>query len=191
MKYNSKRSELCLVMRPTDRVMDEHRRVQVLPGKKAEFYQFRYETEDPEMIEFLHNHPLRGSKFFEITPTDEIIVQEAKKAVPKIATGAISSATAIDRGEAEQPTRPDQTTSISPELIKVIDDRVNAALEQIVSLLKKDAHKEEKKEMKASQIMSGKSTKTFTCPYCGDPFTSGFKVGGHKKICTKRPKSMI
>jgi hypothetical protein len=180
-------------MRPTDRIIDEQRRIKVIPGKRVEFFDHHFETEDPELIEWLHGHYQRGHKFDEITPKDEKLIQLAKKTVgPKIVTGAIDGNTAIDSneidkiisadlGKVEVPTRPTDTVAISPELVRVIDERINAALSVIVDLLKKDEVKEEK-------VMTGKSTKSFSCPYCGEPQPSGFAVGKHKKVCEKRPK---
>jgi len=192
MKYTSRKAELCLVLRPTDRTIDEQRRVRVIPGKRVEFMGGRYFTDDPEIIEFLHNHPMRGNKFFEINEHDEKAIEQAKSVAPKIVTGALSTGVAVGPKDEvtkiieatpslPDRTRPDQTVAISPELIKLIDERINAALGTIVDLLKKDTVKEEK-------VMSGTSTKSFKCPYCGEPFTSGFKVGSHKKECTKRPE---
>lgn len=185
MKYISKKSELCLVMRPTDRITDEQRRVRVIPGKRVEFMAGRYQTFDPETIEFLHNHPNRGSKFMEINEADEKTIEKAKSIAPSIVSGALSTGVvpdaqiAIEEMIAATPslpdrTRPDQIALISPEVIKLIDERINAALGTIVDLLKKDTAKEEK-------VMSGTSTKSFKCPYCSEVFSSGFKVGSHKR----------
>lgn len=186
MKYSSKKAELCIVVRPEDRIIDEQRRVIKLPGKRVEFFNGRYETHDPEIIECLHNHPYRGTKFYEITEKDEKIIQEAK-AIP-IITGpmsvdgsrAIDDIITADLGKIEIRTRPTDTVAVSPELVRVIDERITAALSTIIDLLKKDTVKEE-------NVMSNKPTKSFRCPYCGEPFTSGFKVGTHKKECSKRP----
>jgi len=191
MKYVSKKSELCLVMRPTDRIIDEQRRVKMIPGKRVEFYAGQYQTDDPEVVEWLHNHPKRGTAFAEITEHDEKLVEVAKSTVPKISTGMVTTTNVVDSqieaminadlGKIEVPTRPVDTALISPELIKIIDERINAAMGTIIDLLKKDDVKEEK-------VLSGKPTKSFTCPYCGESFSSGFKVGDHKKVCDKRPK---
>ena len=188
MKYVSKKKEQCLVMRPTDRIMDEHRRIQVIPGKRVEFFDGRYETQDPEIIEFLHNHPLRGTKFFEITEKDEQIVAQAKKStVPRVVDGAVDSVNSVDGGvptpqtdDVVLPTRPTDTVAVSPQLIKVIDERISAALGTIIDLLNKDTKKEE-------IIMAGKPTKVFTCPYCKEPQPSGFAIGKHKLVCEQRP----
>lgn len=191
MKYVSKKRELCLIMKPTDRSIDEQRRIIIHPGKRVEFFAGRYETKDPEIMEFMHNHPLRGTKFFEITETDDAAVRLAQQqatAGPKISTGAvdtkdqeIQTIIEADLGKVEVLTRPTDTTAISPELVKIIDERISAALETIVNLLKTDAKKEE-------AIMAGKPTKSFRCPYCGVPQPSGFAVGRHKKVCEKRPE---
>jgi len=190
MLYTSTKRELCIVIRPTDRVVDEQRRVRIVPGKRAEFFDFRYETQDPEIIEFLHNHPYRNRKFIEITESETKAVEKAKKVI----TGQVTTANVVDaqvdqiinapvptREENEYATRPLDQVAMSPELIRVIDERINTALGTIISLLKKDEKKEE-------AIMSDKPTKSFKCPYCREPFKSGFKVGEHKKVCEKRPK---
>jgi len=169
--------------------MDEQRRVKILPGKRVEFYAGKYHTDDPEVIEWLHNHPVRGIKFAEITDHDVTLVETIKSTAPKIVTGMVTTTNVVDSqmekmikaepAKEEVSMRPMETTMISPELLKVIDERISAALGTIVDLLKKD-------EVKEATVLSGKPTKSFKCPYCGESFSSGFKVGDHKKVCNKR-----
>uniref|UniRef100_A0A6M3IK31 C2H2-type domain-containing protein n=1 Tax=viral metagenome TaxID=1070528 RepID=A0A6M3IK31_9ZZZZ len=207
MKYVSKRKELRLIMRPTDRSIDEHRRTVIHQGKKAEFMDGRYETMDPELIEWLHNHHERGQKFDEITPREEKAIAKAVGKVPveeqvmqdmleskpysvdkpnpviRVVTGAMATDNAIGDTRYVAPstsvesTRPRDVTSLSPELAKIIDEKINAAIGQIIELLKPAVAKEEK----AVKIMEGKSTKSFKCPYCDEVFSSGFAVGRHKR----------
>lgn len=195
MKYISRKRELRLIMRPTDRSIDEHRRIVIHPGKKAEFMDGRFETTDPELIEWLHTHPYRGSKFDEVTPKDENVVEiarnpEVAKAKPHIvvpiATGAVSTGNILTPPEpqaepinfdVEPRTRPNETAVVSPELVRMIDERIQAAMGTIIDLLKPEAKKEEK----AVKIMAGQPTKSFKCPFCDEVFQSGFAVGKHKK----------
>lgn len=186
MRYTSKKRELRLIMRPTDRTIDEHRRVQIHPGKKAEFIDGKFNTDDPELIEFLHNHPLRGSKFDEITEYDEKILASLRKPNPiiPIATGAVSTANAVlpagykaAVSETPETSRPEDKVMVSPELVRMIDERIQTALGTIIDLLKPEAAK----DAKAEKIMAGKPTKIFTCKVCGEVFPSGVAVGKHKK----------
>lgn len=191
MRYFSKKKELCLVMHPTDRIVDEQRRVKVIPGKRIEFFNGLYETSDPEIIAFLDKHPYRGHKF-------QIIKEEEKSSITpgnavKVATGMLKTTNAVDAlvnqmkgDETDVTTRPTDRAAISPELIKVIDDRINSAMSTIIALLQKDTVKAEVKEEKVEKMLEGKPTKSFKCPFCGEPFKSGFDVGKHKKVCPKR-----
>jgi len=197
MKYVSKRKELRLIMRPTDRSIDEHRRTVIHQGKKAEFMEGRFETMDPELIEWLHNHHERGQKFDEITPREEIAVAKAAgkvlvidetvidkpNPIIRVVTGAVATDNAVGDTRYTEPstsvesTRPKDVAALSPELAKIIDEKINAAIGQIIELLKPAVAKEEK----AVKIMEGKSTKSFKCPYCDEVFSSGFGVGKHKR----------
>ena len=181
MRYTSKLKEPRFIIRPMDRSIDEQRRVKIHPGLKAEFFNHGFETKDPELIEALHNHPARGKEFFEILESDEKVVKMAKETLAKNATPMIQGAKSTGDATvkvAETPkdevTRPGQTVTVSPEFLAIIDERINAALGTVIELLKKDEKKEEK-------IMAGKPTKSFKCPYCSEVFSSGFKVGTHKR----------
>jgi len=188
-QYISKRSQLQLVVRPTDRTMDEQRRVTILPGKRVGFFDHYFETTDPEVIAFLDRHPQKGKDFDMIQGDDVASAHKAIKRLKnnesiRLVTGA-STASSVTQARIVPPApvevvRPETSVAISPEVLKVIDDRINAALETIIGLLKSDTKKEEK-------IMEGKPTKSFKCPYCDEVFSSGFKVGSHKKECPKKP----
>ena len=201
-QYISKRSEQQIVVRPTDRTMDEQRRVMIITGKKVTFFDHYFETQDPEIIDFLDRHPQRGKDFDKVREgMDLAMVHKAIKRLKnnesiRVVTGA---RTTSDEQRATQPeklvdiapapqvppvtqeVRPETTTLISPELVKLIDDKVNTALATIIDLLKTDTKKEE-------TMLAGKPTKSFKCPYCGEPQPSGFAVGRHKKVCEKRPQ---
>lgn len=183
MKYTSKLKDPRFVIRPSDRIIDDQRRVVPVPGLRAEFINHFFETKDPELIKALHDHKARGREFFEIEESDEAALKEAKIQIAREVTPMVVGASStgnVGRGLSQQTTsaepsvRPDQTTALSPELINLIDNRISAALGTIIDLLKKDEVKEEK-------IMAGKPTKSFKCPYCEEIFSSGFAVGAHKK----------
>lgn len=184
MKYTSKYRDPRYIIRPTDRVIDEQRRVHVVPGLKAEFINHLFWTENPELIEALHNHPLRGIEFDEILEKDEKVIEATVKAVPMTAGGRSTANIAEAKVDEyiEVSTRSTDVVAVSPELIKLIDERISSAMGEVISLLKK----QEKKENQVTGKEKG--MKTYKCPYCGDTnFNSPFKLGTHKNECTKKP----
>jgi len=198
MKCVSKKRELCLVKTPTDRIVDEQRRIRVIPGTRVEFFNGIYETHDPEIMEFLRSHPYRGRKFqivddkAKITPGNAVpIAQGMLKTTNRVIDGFMENDKELEpiKGVTieEVTTRPTDTTAISPELVNLIDERIHKALGTIIDLLKKDEVKEVKAEEKKEKVIEGKPMKTFSCPYCKEPFKSGIQVGAHKKVCEKRP----
>ena len=192
-QYISRRTEHRIVIRPTDRTMDEQRRISIIKGKDVTFFDHFFETNDPEIIDRLDSHPQRGKDFDKLEGVDLAVAHQAIRRLKnnesiKVVSGASTVSNRVQPKAQEAPvilpmqvqepiTRSEDTTLVSPELIKIIDDRVNTALATIIDLLKVD----EKKEEKAKEMMEGKSTKAFKCPYCDQVFSSGFKVGKHKK----------
>jgi hypothetical protein len=171
-------------------MLDDKGRVIPIPGKRVEFTNHKYYTNDPETIEFLHNHPARGSTFEEIQESEVANVQKQIAAVTaQVVTGPNTTAIRPE-GQVEVPkargeSRPEDKAAISPEIqdviVRTIDDRIGKAMGEIVALLKKDKDKEEK-------VIAGLPRKTFKCPYCGEVFPSSFHVGKHKKVCSKKPQ---
>ncbi len=184
MRYVSRKRELRLIMRPQDRTMDDSRHVVIIRGKKAEFVNRAFETQDPELIDWLHDHPLRGGEFEEVRDEDIKAIEATLRKVraqedTQVVTGAKGT---LDNPHAEREIplvplnyTPATTQAVSPELIEFIDGKINTALGQIMDLLKRDTTKEEK-------ALAGKPLKSFKCKICGEEFASGFKVGEHKKL---------
>lgn len=200
--FISKKRESRFVIRPIDRMIDENRRVSIIRGKTAEFYNYTLNTEDPEIINFLRNNNSNGKDYNEIVEGSGEEIKAGKDwikargikpmVIPKMATGAASTQTAAAQlmvpgpeAEVEVTTRPTDIVSASPELLRaigeIVDSKINSSLAQIMDLLKKDEKKEEKVKEQP------KVKRTFTCPYCGDIFYTPFTVGSHKKTCDKKP----
>lgn len=180
-RFISKLREPVYIIRPQDRTIDEQRHTVIIPGKRAEFFNHELITQDQEVIDYMRKHIEKGTMFDEVLDSD----MKPKVEATPIATGAVNSLD-IRHGlpQAEVPnTRPTDITEVSPVLLDVIDQKINAAFQQIVTLLKKDEAKEEAKK-------ANKPTKIFHCPYCKEPFNTGFAVGDHKKTCEKRPKTL-
>ena len=75
MKYISKYLELKIVQKPTySKEIDG--RIVVTPGKSIQFHDGMFETENPEDIKFLDNHPNFGNVFIKVEGVDLI---KAKK----------------------------------------------------------------------------------------------------------------
>jgi len=188
MRFVSKRLEPRYVMIPEDRIIDEQRRVQRIKGKKAEFHNHQYFTDDPEMIDFLLNHQAYGIEFVSDQPeapvknvrppdipvpaweTDDVLRKEMEKAkkeaVPMI-QGAMST------GQATQP--PQVAVVTKEQVVQLIEEKMtslNDKLDNLILVLSAE---------KAPAIEKPKPKKEFHCPICRAEFRSGVEVGKHKK----------
>lgn len=86
MVFLSKIQELRLVMKPKFVVKDPAYGVQVHPGRAIEFFNGRYETNDPEEINFIKNSTEYGSKITSIEKGD---LSEGKG--PEVITGSMGA----------------------------------------------------------------------------------------------------
>jgi hypothetical protein len=146
--------------------MDDHRRPIILRGERAEFQNFKYHTEDTDMIQWLLNHEDYGNTFTSAEP------DKGTKTPPMI-RGAVStiSAPAV-LPEKPLPEEPPKVASQLTEerVVSLIDSRLEAGFEKLMNALSKSP------EPKA------KVKRTFTCKDCGKGgFTSPWELGIHKK----------
>jgi hypothetical protein len=190
MMYTSKYAELRLIMKPSNRMLDDKGRVVALPGTKVEFNGFKYMTTDQDTIDWLHNHHLRGIMFDEVREDEvEAIQKKVAAAQTQIANGATSTinnpAAGIGSGESIL-SRPEDKIMLNADLAEVIkreiNEQIREALSEIKALLQKDTTREK-------EIKENIPRKTFKCPYCKEEFSSGFKVGKHKPECAKKPQA--
>jgi len=79
-KYISKYRSLKLVVKPSY-TKEVEGRIVVVPGKSIRFVQGVYETDDPDEIKFLDNHPNLGTIFIKVTEKD--LQKDLQKAIEK------------------------------------------------------------------------------------------------------------
>jgi hypothetical protein len=78
MLFVSKIRDLRLIRRPADRVMDEQRRPIILKGERVEFANWRFSTEDPDLIDWLTHHREYGVTFTSDKMKDKAVEQPEK-----------------------------------------------------------------------------------------------------------------
>ena len=182
--FVSKRRGLRIIIRPTDRIIDESRRPVTIPGEKVEFANHRFQTNDDSLIRYLLSHPLYGAEF-----TSDL----RDGGVPKnldpnkvdvnalLGRGAISTvnkmAQAAEEGQAAEPQEVPEVkaTSFAPtmaELDAIIDKKLEGFFGKITEIL----------TSKNEIAQVAKPKKKFTCKTCGEEFKSGIEVGKHKKV---------
>ncbi len=190
MRFVSRRSEFRLVIRPTDRIMDESRRPVVIPGERIEFKQYQYNTNDAKLITYLKNHPLYGRDFTSESGGDATIIDkpnlvfddgadltgpkivagfpELKRPSVEMIHGAVSTVgipnELVITGKPEVVNENTQVTKEDVE--QMIDTKLNGFLDKITTMINPPKSK----------------YKVFKCPICKEEFPSGFKVGEHKKL---------
>lgn len=202
MKFVSKCRDLRLIRRPADRIMDEQRRPIILRGERAEFANHQYYTNDPDMIEWLLNHPLYGLEFTSAEPVPDravprpITAEEAQmryNAVPQMVRGAKATANVIPtkagREESKTEAAPESSSIITvDDVSKMIDEKLGSAMEQILQAVRGTPKVEDtspKVETPSPAVNGSSSKKAFHCPICHLPFRSGIEVGKHKKEAHK------
>lgn len=200
MKFVSRRSEFRLIIRPTDRIIDESRRPIVIPGERVEFRQYQFHTEDPKLIEYLTHHPLYGRDFTSERRGDATRVEKqslvfddgADLTGPKIVAGfpelnvpkhgpemiagamtTTNSALSITPTKTEPAPTTDIQLATKADVEKMIDAKLDGFIDKITNMISPAYIKQRK----------------FGCPYCHTEFQSGFEVGKHKKVCPSRPQT--
>ena len=187
MKFVSRRKEFTLVIRPTDRIIDESRRPVILQGEKAEFWNHQFWTKDQSLIDYLLKHPLYGREFTAEKGGDAIpVVKESmvfyddaeitgKKVTAgfpeknvKMISGALSTS---DSPLKEQTAEIKSVGNQSPTTLITKDEVAQMIDEKMEGLL-----------TKISDIVSPAYVKhkKFHCPICREEFSSGFKIREHK-----------
>jgi hypothetical protein len=172
--FVSKRRELRIVVKPADRTFDEARRPVIIRGERVEFHEYRFMTENPDLIDWLMHHPLHGKEFVcaDVPPVP--------KPEPAMVQGSISTMANKEK------TRPDETTYTAErekvenpvtkdEIEVMIDQKMDAFMERMLGIVQSQAALKE--EARAPK-------KVFTCPVagCGMVFKSGIEVGKHKRL---------
>ncbi len=172
MRFVSKVRDLRLIMRPQDRTMDDQRREIQIPGKKVEFFNFNYTTEDEEMIKWLFQHPLRNSEFGVADDEKDVKAWIAQHSVTPMISGAGDSVTVSRLPEGEGQVIVIQKESQNESMEDMVDRKITVAMEKILAALKE-----------TKEIHEEKPKKKFTCPFpgCGQDFNTGFAVGKHKR----------
>ena len=200
MRFISRASELRLIRKPSDRIMDEQRRPIILRGQRAEFANHRFSTNDPDLIEWLLNHPEYGLSFTSDQPdvkvvavppittgpetTDDLYAKEIRQRqgaqVPPMVRGAMASvnspAARADGATIEnEASTPMGVVPMTEEQVgKIIDEKLEAGFNKLMSALL------ERKQESVSEALP-KAKHVVHCKDCGQEFGSGFEVGIHKK----------
>jgi len=194
-KYVSKKRELRIILKPQDRIIDDQRRVIPIQGLKAEFKNGEYYTDNPVIIFALSDHPLKGSREFVCCDDDKAYCDskgQVIKELPKVAfssgsqamtTGAnstvnktadefIAEMVAAKEADALKAAELEKAKDLGlskEEVIRIIDDRLTAAIGKIAGIIE------------AAEVNKVKKPKTFTCTVCHKPYTNGVAVGKHMK----------
>lgn len=178
MLFVSKIRELRLIRKPADRMMDEFRRPIAIRGERVEFENFRYKTEDPDLIEWLVNHPYYGIEFTSDKKDDRGI----KK--PELDRELLADTDDVQPIKKVRPPVPEMIQgSMATSKTVVVPKTEPALTREEVSLLIKDGVNEALKDMKDMFVAmtTPKPKRTFACKECGLEFGSGVQLGAHKK----------
>ncbi len=203
MMFASKIRDLVLVNRPQDRTIDDHKRMVIIRGEKAEFTRGRYETQNPEIIEWLLHHPLYGLEFT-VVGGDQELMKHKKMQEVAMGEGARSS---VNYSSLVTEVKPDpeivkaalaevglvsdkspQEKSVTMDDVKaVVNQAISEAMTDLISAIRQPASEQQRKDpynlSKEEKILNKMPLRVFKCPApgCGEVFPSGFDVGKHKK----------
>jgi len=187
MKFISRKvRELRVILKPTDRVIDEQRRVTLIPGKRADFMNYEYKTSDPDTIIRLRNHSSYGIEYAAAGDIDKYIeiYRETGKAPEEVKGQFINPQTntllavpdlediKVEEAKPEPSKKKALPEPIEPaKLEAIIDSRIKTHLDQLTATL-----------VDLIQHKDDKPKRVFTCPICKEVFPSGIAVGKHKKL---------
>lgn len=136
MLFVSKIKDFRIIRRPADRIMDEQRRPIVLKGERVEFNNWRFNTDDPDLIEWLINHPEYGITFTSDQRQDRAVAQPKKP----IFWDTDDEATAMARAEDNLPREM---------------QRADKKFEKITSLNRKLENMKKQAQKNAPQMLKG------------------------------------
>ena len=172
--FVSKRRELRLIVKPADRTFDEARRPVILRGERVEFNNYRFYTDDADLIAWLRQHPLFGREFTSadsapIPPKPPADVQMIRGPRTTVGTSRPEDSTLVAEGARIE-------TPITKDEIEIlIDQKMDNFMERMMGVMQSQA---------AAKDIAKAPKRTFTCPVpgCGQVFKSGIEVGKHKKL---------
>lgn len=193
MKFIAKSRDLRIVKKPTDRIIDEQRRVIPIRGETIEFSNYQYVTNNPETIQWLFDHRSYGIEFVSDEPT------KTDKQKPKIETWDTDDVIKEERKKEEERVRAVQMIQGAKGTFNKIEDAPvqqpqGLTEEKVIQLI---AEKTQSLENKLDQLLAvltppskpeiegftppPKPKKEFHCPICGIQCKSGVEIGKHKK----------
>lgn len=194
MKFIAKARELRIVKKPSDRIIDDQRRVIPIRGETIEFSNYQYVTNNPETIAWLINRPGHyGVDYI----TDEPVKTDAKR--PKIETWDTDDVAKEERQKEEEKAKVVQMVQGARGTFNKTEDAPiqqpqGLTEEKVIQLI---GEKTQSLESKLDQLLlvltppskpeiegfipPPKPKKEFHCPTCGLEFSSGIAVGKHKK----------
>ncbi len=167
MKFVSKYKEHRIILEPTDRTIDDQRRTIIHRGKKAEFYNYQFNTQDPVIIDLLKNHREYGIMF----TSDEVIPSQQEKVQMITGSSSVVNTRTFNSTDASNP--PSNVIIPSQEdmdklIEKKVFDIVSVVVPQVLSAMEAEKNKTKPK-------------KIFTCKICGEQLSSGFAINAHNK----------
>ncbi len=193
MKFIAKARELRIVKKPTDRTIDDQRRVIPIRGETIEFSNYQYVTTNPETIDWLLNRPGYGVDYITDEPT------KTDKPKPKVETWDTDDTVKVEREKEEERAKVIQMVQGARGTFNKTEDAPiqepqGLTEEKVIQLI---TEKTQSLESKLDQLLMvltppskpeiegftppPKPKKEFHCPICGLEFTSGIAVGAHKK----------
>jgi hypothetical protein len=195
MLFVHKYAEGRIVLRPTDMVIDELRRRQVIPGLTVEFHNHRFATEDPELIKKLLNYPDYGHTYSAACNDQELLAW--KRAHGMMASNDDPSA--LIKGDkdpfviavAPREIKPEPVGLTEDKVATMIQDSVAKAMGEILAVLKPDPAPCVANPAGIPVLDVNKPRKTFHCKICGKDgpeFKTGFEVGKHMREVHPEPE---
>jgi len=173
--FISKRRELRIIVKPSDRTFDEARRPVIIRGEKVEFSNHRFQTADEGLVSWLKQHPLYGREF---TSADTGPTPAPRNEGPEMIHGMNTTL-----GE---PKKPDETPKSTYEIARgpyetpITWEEIEVKMDQKMdSFLEKFSHIMQSQAV-AKEVPAQK--RVFHCPICNAEFKSGIEVGKHKKL---------
>lgn len=193
MKFIAKSRDLRIIKKPTDRMIDEQRRVIPIRGETIEFNNYQYMTNSPETIDWLLNHRSYGVEFISDNPdrtdkpkpkvetwdTDDVAKEERKKEeekarVVQMIQGAMGTFNKTEDAPIQQPQGLTEEKVI--QLISEKTQSLESKLDQLLMVLTPPS----KPEIEGF-TPPPKPKKEFHCKICDLKLPSGIAIGKHMK----------
>lgn len=195
MKFIAKSRDLRIIKKPTDRMIDEQRRVIPIRGETIEFSNYQYRTDNPETIEWLLKRSGYGIDYITDEPTktdkpkptietwdtDDVAREERKKEeerakVVQMIQGARGTVNKTDDSQIQIQQSQGLTEEKVIQLISEKTQSLESKLDQLLMVLTPPS----KPEIEGF-TPTPKPKKQFHCKICDLELPSGIAIGKHMK----------